>query len=272
MKSPFPGMDPYIEACDLWGDFHHHLIEGIYAALARTVPARYLVRTEKRSYIVLQSVKEREHHSFVPDVGVLAPTKQQPTSGASSEVAVAEALSQGGPVVMRPFVTEVFRESFVEIYDTDPKRSLVTTIEVLSPSNKRARTKGWRLYRRKRQALLLSQVNFVEIDLLWGGKRMPMLDPWPNSPYTLLVARKGAIEPRCTVWPAFFQMPLDPIPVPLLRPDPDAALCLQPMIEAIYSSSRYHESIDYSQPLRPPLSSDEEQWTAQRLSHWKAPV
>jgi len=30
MKSPFPGMDPYIEACGLWGDFHTHLIEKIY--------------------------------------------------------------------------------------------------------------------------------------------------------------------------------------------------------------------------------------------------
>lgn len=29
MKSPFPGMDPYIEACNVWRDFHHHLIERI---------------------------------------------------------------------------------------------------------------------------------------------------------------------------------------------------------------------------------------------------
>ena len=29
MKSPFPGMDPYIEACGLWGDFHHELISEI---------------------------------------------------------------------------------------------------------------------------------------------------------------------------------------------------------------------------------------------------
>jgi Protein of unknown function (DUF4058) len=27
MKSPFTGMDPYIEACGLWGDFHSHLID-----------------------------------------------------------------------------------------------------------------------------------------------------------------------------------------------------------------------------------------------------
>ena len=32
MKSPFPGMDPYIEAHGhLWEDFHHHLIEDIAA-------------------------------------------------------------------------------------------------------------------------------------------------------------------------------------------------------------------------------------------------
>ena len=30
MKSPFPGMDPYIEACGLWRDFHGHLIEKIF--------------------------------------------------------------------------------------------------------------------------------------------------------------------------------------------------------------------------------------------------
>jgi Protein of unknown function (DUF4058) len=29
MKSPFPGMDPYIEACGLWEGFHSHLIDKI---------------------------------------------------------------------------------------------------------------------------------------------------------------------------------------------------------------------------------------------------
>ena len=33
MKSPFPGMDPFIEGCGLWGDFHHSLICGISNAL-----------------------------------------------------------------------------------------------------------------------------------------------------------------------------------------------------------------------------------------------
>jgi hypothetical protein len=50
MKSPFPGMDPYIEACGLWGDFHSHLIEKISEKLVDAAPENYLVRTGERSY------------------------------------------------------------------------------------------------------------------------------------------------------------------------------------------------------------------------------
>jgi hypothetical protein len=48
MKSPFPGMDPYIEACRLWGDFHSHLIERTCERLADAVPEKYVVRTGER--------------------------------------------------------------------------------------------------------------------------------------------------------------------------------------------------------------------------------
>lgn len=38
MPSPFPGMDPYIEACGLWGDFHDRLIGELERALAAALP------------------------------------------------------------------------------------------------------------------------------------------------------------------------------------------------------------------------------------------
>ena len=53
MRSPFVGMDPYIEACGLWPDFHDDLIGEIRRALAATAPDRYLIRTGERSYVVL---------------------------------------------------------------------------------------------------------------------------------------------------------------------------------------------------------------------------
>src|SRR5262249_3912993 len=78
----------------------------------------------------------------------------------------------------------------IDIFELEPERRLVTSIEVLSPSNKKKGSEGWNQYLRKRQALLLGKANLVEIDLLRGGSRLPMLDPRPESPYSLLVARK----------------------------------------------------------------------------------
>ncbi len=40
MKSPFPGMDPFIEECGLWADFHTKLIGEIERTLAVTLPER----------------------------------------------------------------------------------------------------------------------------------------------------------------------------------------------------------------------------------------
>ena len=37
----------------------------------------------------------------------------------------------------------------------------------------------------KRQAMLLGRANFIEIDLLRGGSKMPMLTAWPKS-YSML--------------------------------------------------------------------------------------
>src|SRR4029077_15364721 len=138
----------------------------------------------------------------------------------------------------RAFIDEEFKETFIDIYELQPERRLVTSIEVLSPSNKRRGSEGWNQYLRKRRALLLGKANLVELDLLRGGDRMPMLDPWPNSPYTLLVAREEK-APRCRVWPAFFDLPLPTIPIPLTKPHPDIPLALQPLVEIIYEQGRY---------------------------------
>ena len=165
---------------------------------------------------------------------------------------------------MRAFIEEEHREAFVEIYEAVPEQRLVTSIEVLSPSNKRPGTPGHELYLRKRQSLLLGDANLVEIDLLRGGSRMPMLDRWPDSPYTVLVARARKFD-LCRVWPVYFQMRSPSIPIPLLKPDPDLLLDLQPMIDSIYQRSRYERSIDYRRPLAPPLDAAETLWLEKQL-------
>ena len=205
MKSPFPGMDPFIEGCGLWGDFHRGLIGEIRRYLSDMLPDQYVVRAGEREYFVYSSD------------GVL--------------------------------VEEQFLEPYLTILE-GPECRLVTCIEILSPSNKMPNTPGWDLYLRKRQELFMAKSpNFVEIDLLRGGQRMPMLDSWSN----------------CRVWPAHFKSPLPLIPIPLLEPDPDLPLNLQPMVEAIYARSKYDRSIKYSKPILPPLSAEEAAWLEQQL-------
>ena len=263
MKSPFPGMDPYIEARGLWEDFHTSLVYEIKLALARDVPDRYVVRAGERSYLVLVESEGKKDHPFIPDVSVKTP--HRPKKGTKKgSTAVAELAPEEGPVALRAFIEEEHREAFVEIYETDPGQRLVTTLEVLSPSNKRPGTPGWDLYQRKRQSLLLGGVSLVEIDLLRGGQRMPMLDPWPSSPYTLLLARAKKWG-SCLAWPAHYRRPLPAIPVPLAKPDPDLSLSLQPLVEVIYQRYHYERSIDYAKPLTPPLDAADADWLEQQL-------
>jgi Protein of unknown function (DUF4058) len=253
MKSPFPGMDPYIEACGLWEGFHSHLIEAVYRQVAPLLPRGYTADTATRSYVVVVESEGKDEKLAKADVTVTQREGEKKTRKKKGGLAVVESAESEDSVPMQAFIAEEFKESSVEIYADLEDRVLVTCIEVLSPSNKRKGTVGCQVYERKRQALLLGEANFIEIDLLRGGTRMPMITPWPDSPYTLLVSRSSR-APRCRAWRSYFHRPLPVIPVPLLSPDPDLRLDLQPLLEEIYSLARYDERIHYAAPLAPPLS------------------
>jgi hypothetical protein len=273
MRSPFLGMDPYIEACHLWEDFHHDLILEIKSVLAPLLPARYVVRAGERAYLVMSAPEgATQEHRFWPDVTV-ASTPVPPASAQAVSPTVATAGSEGepAPVSVQALVETEYREVFLEIRQPPPTKRVVACIEILSPSNKRPRTKGWRLYNRKRRAYLAGQAHFVEIDLLRGGRRMPMAGQWPEGPYYLLVCRRNE-APMCKVWSASSLRPLPTIQIPLLPPDPDIPLALQPLLEKIYSRSRYDSDIDYRRPLQPPLSLAEAAWLEERLREQQMPT
>src|SRR5947209_5116798 len=87
MRSPFPGMDPFIEACGLWHDFHTLLIVDLHRVLSQTLPPRYVVRAEERSYIQLVNPAEELSRSahFTPDISV----RESGHGGAAASAAVA---------------------------------------------------------------------------------------------------------------------------------------------------------------------------------------
>jgi len=68
VPSPFPGMDPYLEAPDIWVDFHGRLAEVISSDLNRKLPARYVARLSPR--VVYEFVEIAETRGIRPDIGV----------------------------------------------------------------------------------------------------------------------------------------------------------------------------------------------------------
>jgi hypothetical protein len=265
MRSPFLGMDPYIEACHLWDDFHHDLISEIKSALSPLLPKRYVVRAGERSYVTLTAKNGEDEYRMQADVTVARKPGAVQAAGQPSAAAVLQAAdADSTPITMRALVHTEFREGFLEIREAYGERQVITSIEVLSPSNKRFGSEGWFEYFRKRRACLSGMVNFVEIDLLRRGRRMPMDDEWPNSPYYFLVCRK-AEAPGCTVWRAHSTRPLPSISIPLAPPDADVPLSLQPLIDAIYARSHYEIDIDYHQELYPPLTPAEAACLEERL-------
>jgi hypothetical protein len=260
-------MDPYIESCGVWEDFHHNLIGEIQNAVTARLPANYVARAGERSYVVLISSNDLDlvWHAMQSDVGITQPAEPALATARASGLSASGTATDDQPVTMHALVETEFREAFIEISSLSPERKLVTTIEVLSPSNKRPGTEGWRQYVRKRQAHLQRQANLVEIDLLRGGQRMPMHEEWPASPYYVLTCWKRS-APACKVWPAFFDRPLPQLCVPLTPPDADLTLDLQPMVHSIYDRSRYAVDIDYRRPCRPALDERTTIWLSERAS------
>jgi hypothetical protein len=139
---------------------------------------------------------------------------------------------------------------------------VITSIEVLSPTNKRA-GEGRRLYVGKREDRKRAGVNTVEIDLLRGGDRNLMISseqipPSHSTPYQVCVWR--AAQPAMV---AVYRVPLRErlpvISIPLRPADPDVVLSLQAVLDQCYRNGGY-DDIDYTDEPDPPLHRDHAAW------------
>jgi hypothetical protein len=260
-------MDPFIEAAGKWEDFHTKLMGDMERALSEALPPRYVVRLGERSYIdyIDPQAARGGELLFKPDLGIGIKSLQAQDSTAGVGTSVLEAAA----VDMEGLVETEFREVFLEVHEIDPQQRLVTAVEILSPTNKRPGTVGWYQYERKRKVFLEGHANLVEIDLLRGGRRLPMAQPWPDSPYCVMVLRRE-FAPRCKVWRAEYRSPLPDIPIPLAPPDAPLELSLQPLVDGVYHRSRYASEIDYALPLRPPPAAAEGAWIEERIRAWRA--
>lgn len=256
MPSPFPGMDPYLEGY-LWSDVHSALANKIRQQLTPKLRPRYTARLE--IYLVEDPNPEAEIGILYPDVEILQ--ARQPGPSRPSPIEESTVTTTPAPLSLPLLQSIEVRIPSIEIRDT-ARNILVTSIEILSPVNKRE--PGMTAYRQKRQRLYQANVHLIEIDLLRRGTR-PFNHPRiPAVPYliSLTRAQSGAID----LWPLQFVDRLPTIPVPLRDPDPDISLDLATALNEIYDEAAYDLSINYSEsPPPPPLSEAEQQWVRQLL-------
>ena len=136
-------------------------------------------------------------------------------------------------------------------------RDVVTVIEVLSPWNKTGEGRGQ--YLKKRDALLETPVNLVELDLLRGGSRLPTVEPLPAGDLFAFVSR-GNRRPESEVYPWSLRRTLPTIPIPLAPGDADVPLELQAAFDETYDRAGYRYSVDYAVPVEPSLSEMDLAW------------
>lgn len=249
MVSPFPGMDPFLEGY-LWPDVHNRFATVIAELIAGAIAPKYVARIEL--YTVEDSNPEGDIGIMYPDVEILRRKNivEEPALAYSEKSTVLSAATISIPDTMPIEV----RIPTVEIRDRQSNQ-LITTIEILSPVNKRE--PGLIPYREKRKHLHELGVHLLEIDLLRRGQR-PFNHPYlPKNHYIVTLVR--AETNRTDVWGFDIQDPMPVVPLPLKAPDADVPLDLGKVLNIIYERSLYHLSINYKETPPPPEFSAEEQ-------------
>jgi hypothetical protein len=266
-------MDPYLEAPDIWPDFHDRFADQLSGHLNHILPQPYYARLEMRPEVGIVEDGGFQRR-IVPDVAVVRPPRSPVEQGG---VAVLEATRTTiSPSFEVSIASESIRHSFIEIRDPSRGHRLVTLIEIASPSNKRPGPDR-QAYLRKQSEVLGSDANLIELDLLRTGERL-IVDPslraavegsTPTPDYIALVDRswrRGEALRVCQVFPIVVTGMLPVIPVPLRQGQDEVPLDLQYNFNRAYDSGPYRRgAVDYTQPPRPLLTAESATWAEQVL-------
>lgn len=251
MPSPFAGMNPYLEHPVLWPGVHNGLIAALQLALAPQLRPRYYVALEERVYVT-----EPDQRTFVgrPDVAVIAPPEAESTPMLPpSEASVV--------AVQVPLPDEV-RETYLEVREAGTD-SVITVLEVLSPTNKRP-GRGRHLYEDKRMEVLTTRTHLVEIDLIRSGEPMPLIDNGRGSDYRILVSR-GDCRPNASLYPFGVRQAIPGFPLPLKAADQELMVDIGRLLRDLYDQASYDLRLDYTGDPDPPLPSADAAWADQLL-------
>ena len=159
---------------------------------------------------------------------------------------------------------------------SDEGKRLVSSIEVLSYSNKTPGEHGRDLYLRKQKEILASKVHLVEIDLLRGGEHATAV------PRDLACEACGEFDYHVSlhdftdleifyVYPIQLDERLPLVDIPLLPGDAPVRLDFQAAFDRCYGAGPYGQEIRYGEDaIIPPLDPEKAAWAAQLVQSAQA--
>ena len=164
MKSPFPGMDPYMER--RWRGVHGALIVYSTAALNAVLSPDLRAESEERLVIELPGVEPRD---ILPDVYAWHHAGRD-AHGADGNGAAAATVAPTITAPLRVPAETPRAEPYITVVESRGG-TVVTVIEFVSPTNKYAGPERDR-YEAKRRDVVAAGLNFVEVDLTRAGPRL----------------------------------------------------------------------------------------------------
>ena len=269
MPNPFPGMNPYLEERIEWQACHTSLMIRISDALNAVLPPEYVASPETRCVI--------SHSGRVvePDIVVreqIPATLPRSTGDTAvldrpATAAIPTPDASDAPLVV---VVDTWKERqvYVNIVRVGKGKfrdaEVVTTIEILSPTNKNTRDEGYKAYRSKQEQVLSSRASLLEIDLLRAGTYAVAVPhealPTDRTWHYIACLHRGWRPAEYAVWLNSLREPLPRVEVPLAEGDPSVVLDLQAVFNLSYDAGAYDRLVDYAQEPDPPLQSDDALW------------
>jgi len=260
MKSPFPGMDPYLE--QRWADIHAALIVYTRNQLNPQLPRDLEARIEESHCVEENGVFLR---TIAPDVRVTEDEEWRSNGSATAgEAAIA---------VAEPILLTIEPPHLRHLEMIDPSGRVITAIEFLSPWNKIGQ-QARRKYGQKQDELIRGGVNLVEVDLVRQGEHVALapLEAIPETrrgPYLISVYRHHD-STVIKAYPVTLRERLPNVPIPLRPTDRDVVLQLQPLVDDCYRDGRC-DRMSYQHPPLRPLPAADAAWDESLVSQWKRP-
>ncbi len=257
MPSPFPGMDPYLEKKPFFHELHTQMLAEAQAHLQPQLRPRYVARLER--HLSEGSVWDLEGTISLarkePDLTVASMTSETPAASSGSPFAQPIAVATEE---LDPDELQLRKQRRIVIYVQGTPRLAVTTIELLSPSNKDRGTTGQSRYLEKRASALHGGLHWVEIDLLRGGERPPIPPALPQAfDYLAYIAKATATGWNHQIYGWGLRDPLPRLAIPLLGSD-HALLDLESCFQSSYDRTAAETEADYTHPPPPPPLRDED--------------